>query len=104
MPNIGTRHIRRARLLLRSRATQHIASSLECADGARAPDEVRVAEVDGGDDLAEETARLARRQSPLADQVVEELAARHVLQDQVAAIEHTMYSLRMCTCMEHSYK
>ena len=49
-----------------------------------------MAEVDGGDDLTEETARLARRQTPLADQVVKQLAARHVLQDQVAAIKNTM--------------
>lgn len=45
---------------------------------------MRVTKVEGGNDLAEEFARLLGHESALADQVVEEFAARHVLQQKVA--------------------
>ena len=44
-----------------------------------------MAEIERRDDLAEEAARLFRRQASFAHQVVEELAAGHVLEHQVAA-------------------
>ena len=46
-------------------------------------DGVAVAEVEGGDDLAEEAARLLGREAALLHQVVEQLPAGHVLQHQV---------------------
>ena len=46
-------------------------------------DGVAVAEVECGDDLAEEAARLLGREAALLHQVVEQLAARHVLKHQV---------------------
>ena len=42
-----------------------------------------MAKVEGGDDLSEEPPRLLRGQPALLDEVVEQLAPRHVLQHQV---------------------
>lgn len=47
------------------------------------PNRMRVAEIQGGDDLPEELARLLRRQSTLLHQVIEELSAGYMLQYQI---------------------
>jgi len=44
---------------------------------------MRVTEIQGGDDLPEELARLLGRQATLLHQVVEELAAGYMLQYQI---------------------
>lgn len=48
---------------------------------------VRVAEVERRDNLAKELTRLFRHKAALAHQIVEELAAGDVLQQQVSSIE-----------------
>ena len=45
-----------------------------------------MAKVEGGNDLAEEFARLLGHEPPLSDKIVEQFTARHMLQKQVEVL------------------